>query len=104
MPFQKEYESPSTGAIATYHVVQQVGLDKVAGMTTVTVASYVSAETKDAGKFALYTQQIQLAEMPGEGQDAFAFAESSLVEAEPVDAAPALSANRYVFAGAQLIT
>jgi hypothetical protein len=41
--------------------------------------------------------------MPGEGQDAFAFAETSLVEAEPVDAPPALSANRYVFAGAQLI-
>jgi hypothetical protein len=101
MPLQKDFETPSTGAVATYHVVQQVGLDKVSNIVTATVASYLSGDAKAAGKFSLYTQQIQIAALPDKGQDAFDFAEATLVEAIPDGAAQ--TTNRYVFSGAQIV-
>lgn len=101
MPLQKDYETPATGANASYHVVQQIGLDKVSNMTTATVASYLSSGAKAAGKFPLYTQQIQLSALPDKSQDAFDFAEAQLVAAIPDGAVQ--TTNRYVFSGAQIV-
>jgi hypothetical protein len=102
MPLQKNYETPATGATSSYHVVQQVGLDRVSTLTTATVASYLSGDAKAAGKMPMYTQQIQIDGFPANGQDAFDFAEAQLVVMAPDDA-PVRAANRYVFSGAQMV-
>jgi hypothetical protein len=103
MPLQKDYVTPSTGATASYHVVQQVSLDYVSTQANATVASYLSNDAMTAGKFPMYTQQITLTGLPGDGLDARDYAEAQLVLAQPADA-PAPNTNRYVFAGASIVT
>lgn len=100
MPLQLDYVTPSTGATASYHVVQQVSLDYVSGITGVTIASYLNKDALDAGKFPMYTQQIQIADLPPAGADSRSFSESSLAAAAPTDGTAASYSNRYVFAGA----
>lgn len=102
MPLQKDYVTPATGAIASYHVAQQVSLDYESTLTNVTVASYLTKEAKDAGKFPMYAQQIQIVGLPDKGVDARDFAESSLVAAAPVDGSNVGNTSRYVFAGAEI--
>jgi hypothetical protein len=102
MPLQKDYETPSTGAVASYHVVQQVGLDYVSLLTNATVVSYLSRDARDAGRFAMYTQQVQIAGLPGDGQSARDFAEAQLIASPPDDAVGG-APNRYVFAGAAVV-
>ena len=97
----KDYVTPSTGATATVHVVNQVSLDYTGNTTTyVTVASYVSADAHAAGKLPVFTQQIQLEGLPASGQDARDYAEARLVE--PVPATGPYAVNRYVFSGGVL--
>lgn len=103
MPLQINYVAPSTGATAAYHVVQQNALDYVSNLTTATVASYLDKAAKDAGKFPMYSQQIQLAGLPAAGVDALSFAESALCEAAPTDGSTPPYANRYAFAGAGIV-
>jgi len=102
MPLQKDYETPSTGANASYHVVQQVSIDYVSTMTNATVASYLSKDALSAGKFPMYTQQIMLAGLPPDGEIARDYAEAQLVVAQPDDSSVPV-ANRYVFAGASIV-
>jgi hypothetical protein len=102
MPLQKDYETPSTGAVASYHVVQQVGLDYVSLQTNATVASYLTKEARDAGKFSLYTQQISVDGLPTAGADARDFAEQQLVTAAPQSSGGPY-ANHFVFAGAEIV-
>jgi hypothetical protein len=102
MPLQFNYVTPSTGATAAYHVVQQVGLDYESKLTNATVASYLDSDAKSAGKFPMYTQQIQIAGMPDTGTDARSFAESSLATAAPTDGSGSSYPNRYAFAGATI--
>lgn len=101
MPLQKDYVTPSTGAVASYHVVKQVSLDRDANITNATVSSYLSKDAVDGGKFAMYTQQIQLAGLPPAGLDAFLYADQQLIVEAP-EGVPA-SAGRYVFAGATVV-
>lgn len=103
MPLEKDYTTPSTGAVASYHVVQQVSLDNVSKTTNATVSSYLSKDAVDAGKFAMYTQQIMLTGLPADGQNAFDYAEAQLVAAQPADTGTP-SVNRYVFAGAMIVS
>jgi hypothetical protein len=103
MPLQKDYVTPSTGATASYHVVQQVSLDYVSAQANATVASYLSNDALMAGKFPMYTQQIMLAGLPGDSQDARDYAEAQLVLAQPANASVS-SANRYIFAGAAIVS
>lgn len=103
MPLQKDYVTPSTGATASYHVAQLVTLDAIGASTSVSVYSYLSAAARADGRAPMYTQQIVVNELPGAGQDAFAFAEAKLVEAPPDDATPPVYAGRYLFAGAQIV-
>ncbi|MFM0479125.1 hypothetical protein PQQ81_01200 [Paraburkholderia strydomiana] len=103
MPFQKNYATPATGAEATYHVVTGITLDYVMTITTATVSSYLSKDAKDAGKFAMYAQQIQVSGLPDKGVDALDFAETSLVAAAPTDGNGFASLNRYAFAGAEIV-
>lgn len=103
MSLQLNYVTPSTGATGTYHVVQQVGLDYVSSLTNVTIASYLDSAAKDAGKFPMYTQQIQIQGLSPSGADPLAYAESSLSAAAPTDGSASTYPNRYVFAGAQIV-
>lgn len=103
MSIQKDYVTPSTGATASYHVVQQVGLDYVSNLTNVTIASYLDKDAVTAGKVPMYAQQIQIASLPTTGSDARSFSESSLVAATPTDGSASTYPNRYVFAGAEIV-
>ncbi|CAD6536487.1 hypothetical protein LMG27952_03156 [Paraburkholderia hiiakae] len=104
MPLQQDYDTPSTGAVASYHVVQQVSIDYVSNLVGATVASYLSKDARDAGKFAMYTQQIQLQGLPEAGTDALAYAEAQLSAVVPTDGSvvPGFP-NRYAFAGATVV-
>ena len=103
MPIASNYTTPSTWAVATHHVIQQLTLDYVSGQCTATVSSYLSKEALDAGKFPIYSQQIVLEGMPASGADPKAYAEGALVEAAPADAPASPYANRYAFAGGTIV-
>lgn len=102
MPLQFDYVTPSTGATASYHVVRLVALDYESSSTNATVASYLSKDAKDAGKFPMFTQQIQIAGLPAAGADALSFSESALTVAAPTDGTAQANPGRYVFAGATI--
>lgn len=102
MPLLIDYATPGTGAVAGYHVTQQVTIDYLKNQTTPCIASYLSQAAYAAGKFPMQTQNIAMAGLPAAGQDALAFAESQLILAVPTPA-PALNSNRYIFAGAAIV-
>jgi hypothetical protein len=103
MPIAVNYVTPNTGAAATYHVVQQIALDYVSSITNSTVASYLSKDAKDAGKFPMYTQQIPVDGLPAAEQDARTYAEGLLVEVMPEDTVAPPYANRHAFAGGTVV-
>ncbi|CAE6879825.1 hypothetical protein [Paraburkholderia domus] len=103
MPLQKDYITPATGATANYHVAKQVTLDKDGNCTSISLASYLSAEMQASGKVPLYTQQIVVDGLPPDGQGAFAYAEAQLVVAQPTDGSTPTYTNRYAFAGAEIV-
>ncbi|WP_144154428.1 hypothetical protein [Paraburkholderia sp. BCC1885] len=103
MPLQLDYVTPSTGATASYHVVQQVSLDYASSITNATVASYLSKDALAAGKFPMYSQQIQVAALPASGTDARAFSETELAAAAPTDGSASSYPGRYAFAGAAVV-
>ncbi|MDR3386804.1 MAG: hypothetical protein P4L92_07105 [Rudaea sp.] len=103
MPLQKDYVTPATGATASYHVAQQVTLDGAGQNTSVSVASYLNADMRAAGKAPLYTQQIIVDGLPPDGQSAFTYAEEQLAVANTTDGAMPTYANRFVFAGAEIV-
>ena len=104
MPLQKDYVTPATGATASYHVAKQVTLDKEGNNTSVSVTSYLNAEMQAAGKMPLYTQQIVVDGLPPDGQSAFAYAEQQLAAAAPDGDGTPTYANRFAFAGAQIVS
>lgn len=103
MPLEIEYVTPSTGAQAGYHVVTQVAIDYEMASTVATVASYLSKDAKDGGKFPMYAQQIAVSGLPDKGVDAREFAETALTVAAPSDGSMPSSMNRYSFAGAEIV-
>lgn len=103
MGIQFSYTTPSTGAVAQYHVVQNIGLDYISGNTNVQVASYVSQDACNAGKFPVYQQGIQIAGLPITTADPLATVQADLVASAPTDGTASTSPNRYLFAGATII-
>jgi len=98
-----DYTTPNTGATATVHVVTTVQIDySGSNLTTATVSSFLDADAQAAGKWPLYTQTIPLEGRPADGQDARDYAEALLVQAAP-DGETSVYANRYAFAGGELI-
>jgi hypothetical protein len=102
MSIQFSYTTPSTGAVADYHVVQQIGLDYISNNTNVQVASYVSKDAYEAGKFPVYTQNIQIAGLPVVTADPLVTVQNNLMAAAPTDGTASTTPNRYLFAGATL--
>ena len=103
MPIKKDYETPATGAIASYHVAAMVTLDAISKATSVTLQSFLSADARAAGKSPMYQQQIMITGLPDSGTDAFAFADAQLVAAAPSDDAATLNPARYAFADAEIV-
>lgn len=100
---KKDFVTPNTGATATVHVVTTVQIDySGSNLTTATVSSFLDADAQTAGKWPLYTQSIPLEGRPADGQDARDYAEALLVQAA-ADGATSVYANRYAFAGGELI-
>lgn len=95
------YATPNTGAIATAHIVTQVGIDFSGQMLTATVSSFLDADAYAAGKWPMYTQTVPIEGLPVSGQDIQAYAEARLIEAAPADAVSPYG-NRYVFAGGEI--
>ncbi|POR54570.1 hypothetical protein B0G62_102178 [Paraburkholderia eburnea] len=104
MPIKKDYETPSTGAVASYHVTGLVTLDATAKTTMAMVYSYLSADARAAGKAPMYTQQIPVTGLPPDGQDAFAYADQQLIVAPASDDSAALNPARSVFVGGDVVT
>jgi hypothetical protein len=102
MPLQKDYVTPATGATASYHVTKLVTLDLDGNNTSISVASYLNADMRAAGKAPLYTQQIVVDGLPEDGLNPFTYADQQLAVTRPDDAAPTY-ANRFVFAGAEIV-
>ncbi|WP_321891681.1 hypothetical protein [Paraburkholderia tropica] len=103
MPIKKDYETPATGAIASYHVSAMVTLDAISKATSITVQSFLSADARAAGKSPMYQQQVMISSLPESGADVFAFADAQLVAAPPSDDAAALNPARYAFTGAEIV-
>lgn len=103
MSIQFSYTTPSTGAVANYHVVKQIGLDYESKNTNVQVASYVSSDAYTAGKFPVFTQNIQIDGLPVTTADPWATVQNDLIAAAPTDGTASTSPNRYLFAGATLV-
>lgn len=104
MPLSLNYTTPNTGAVAEYHVVAAMNLDQFQNTTTALVFSYLNADSKAAGKFNMYQQQIQLDGLPPAGQAAIDFTEAALIAAVPTPVSSNSPANRYAFAGATIVT
>jgi hypothetical protein len=103
MPLSINYTTPNTGAVAEYHVVAAMNLDQFQNTTTALVFSYLNVDSKAAGKFNMYQQQIQLDGLPPAGQTALDFTEAALVESAPTMLPTNTPANRYAFAGASIV-
>jgi hypothetical protein len=103
MPLKKDYVTPATGAVASYHVAKQVTLDDDGKHTSISVSSYLNAEMQAAGKAPLYTQQIVVDGMPSNGQSAFDYAYAQLAAPAPEGESVPTYANRYLFAGAAIV-
>jgi hypothetical protein len=102
MPIQLDYTVPSTGALSSYHAVNVVTLSYDGSeFTMATVASYVSKDAKDAGRQALYQQQIQIDGLPT--GDPRAFCEAALIAAKPTDGSADAFPIRYTFAGGTIV-
>ncbi|AOK00342.1 hypothetical protein [Burkholderia vietnamiensis] len=104
MPIEFSYAVPSTGAPTEYHVLQQIGLDYVSHKTNVTVASFVSKDMFDAGKQPVYQQVIQIDGLPAYGSDPKDYVEADLIAPAPTDGSMSTSPNRYLFAGATIVS
>jgi hypothetical protein len=105
MAIKKDITLDSTGVVAGYHVIQQVSLDMLNKTTSVALMSYVSQDTYAAGKqpvqsaFSLFMKGV-----PADSQNAVAYAEQTLIAAQPETPDPAeaslpYAANRYILAG-----
>ncbi|SAK97856.1 hypothetical protein AWB79_07527 [Caballeronia hypogeia] len=100
---KKDWIVPSTGALATVHVVAQVQLDYSGSNTlTASVSSFVDEAAYAANKFAMFVQQIPIDGLPADGENPQDYAYARLVEAVP-DGEVTPYANRRVFALGEIV-
>ncbi|CAE6856160.1 hypothetical protein [Paraburkholderia domus] len=110
MSLKKTITIDTIGAPASFHVIDNLYLNKGSNFMSVTLKSYFSDETYGQNKQPLSMSTVVMFNgIPPAGVDPFAYAESLLVQAEPKDGTPdptiypALPANRYLFAGAEIV-
>jgi hypothetical protein len=103
MPLSLSYATPSTGAIAEYHVVTSINLDLENSKTTASVTSFVNKAARIGSKSAMFQQQIQIDGLPADGQIVKDFAEAALVVVPPAGTPPVPFPNQFDFAGAEIV-
>ncbi|WP_175773525.1 hypothetical protein [Paraburkholderia phenazinium] len=98
----------SCGAPAALHKVANVTLNYDSNSTIVSIASYYDAAALGKKLNPISMSSITISGLPAKGQDSHAFVEAALVEPAQegqgtTDQLQAYTANRYVFAGAEIV-
>ena len=107
MPFEKgkimakqaiaikhEIEDESTGAVASYHVIEYVGIDYKYGSTTATLNGYVSKKAHESGRNPLCSHSLTIGGLPAEGESCKEWLYRKAVQEGNADS---------IFAGAELL-
>ena len=101
----KQIEDVRTGATAEHHVVTGLQVDYINNSTFVTIASYVSKVTKDAGKESLSVNTFTISSVPSWEQIPYEWALNELVKAKPEDFVPETYSgyiDPYMFSGGKV--
>ncbi|MCR1769069.1 hypothetical protein B7760_02013 [Burkholderia glumae] len=101
MPILIDYTTPGTGAVAGYHVVQQVTFDYQNSRSVAQLASYVSKQTYADGRQPLFSQPIEFGAMPPDGMSPRSYAEQKIVA--PVSDKTSPTAARANFIGGSIV-
>ena len=89
-----EIEDESTGAVASYHVIEYVSIDYKYGNATATLNGYVSKKACEAGRNPLCSHAVTVNALPEDGEVSRAWLYQKVVEQ---------GNEQSVFAGAELI-
>lgn len=89
-----EIEDGSTGAVASYHVIEYVGFDYKYNTVTATLNGYVSKKAHEAGRNPLCSHSISVNVLPEDGEVSRAWLYSKAVEQ---------GNDQSVFSGAELV-
>ncbi|WP_414446867.1 hypothetical protein AB4851_08795 [Burkholderia sp. 22PA0099] len=100
MPIVIDYTTPGTGAVAGFHIVQQVTIDYQNSRSAAQLASYVSKQTRADGKQPVFTQSIEFNALPTDGTSPLEYAEKMIVA--PADDKTSPSPARAYFVGATI--
>lgn len=90
----REIEDGSTGAVASYHVIEYVSIDYKFKTVTATLNGYVSKKAYDAGRNPLCSHSISVSVLPEEGEVTRAWLYGKAVEQDN---------EQSVFSGAELV-
>lgn len=109
MALKKTVLIKSHGVPASIHRVDAVNVDLNNKAATISVSSFYDEDALKSGLSPLSSMSIYVQAAPESGQDLLAFAESTLAADKPESApsalpAPLYGADRYVLAGAQIVT
>ncbi|MGS0994380.1 hypothetical protein [Burkholderia glumae] len=101
MPISIDYTTPGTGAVAGYHVVQQVTFDYQNTRSIAQLSSYVSKQTYTDGRQPLFSQPIEFGELPPDGTSPRVYAEQKIVAPASDKTSP--TAARANFIGGSIV-
>ena len=102
---EKQLEDTRTGAPAGHHVVSGMNVDYINHSTSITIASYVSAEKKEEGKDSLSVNTFTIQSVPSWDQLPYEWALKELIKAQPEDFVPESYSgyvNPYMFSGGKI--
>lgn len=102
---EKSLEDNRTGAAATCHIINGITTDYTNATTIVTVASYVSQQSKAAGKESLSVSTFTLPGVPAWDVIPYEWALNELIKPQPDNFVPESYAgyiNPYTFAGGEV--
>ena len=100
-----EKQLEDTGAPVSHHVVSGMNVDYINHSTSITIASYVSAEKKEEGKDSLSVNTFTIQSVPSWDQLPYEWALKELIKAQPEDFVPESYSgyvNPYMFAGGKI--
>ena len=89
-----EIEDESTGAVASYHVIEYVSIDYKYNSVTATMNGYVSKKTYESGRKPLCSHSVTLNSLPDGAEVSRAWLYGKVVEQ---------GNEQSVFSGAELV-
>lgn len=89
-----EIEDESTGAVASYHVIEYVGIDYKYNSVTATLNGYVSRKAHESGRNPLCSHSVTLNSLPDGAEVSRAWLYGKVVEQ---------GNEQSVFSGAELV-